>query len=161
MEERIKECSNVTIECELRIITPDGSEPITHCQNCSFVMGVDVQYPSVEAALMNKKVGDRVKGHIPPEEMFGTYDESLVRDLPRCDYKQERLAPGRMYRQIKNKCLVQFMVKDVKDDVVVADFNDSRAGTSAEFDILVKEVRAATKEEMAPSCAKPPEFPKW
>lgn len=161
MEERIKECSNVTIECEMRIISPDGSTPITQSQRCSFVMGVDAQYPSVEAALMDRKAGDRVTVCVPAEEMFGPYDETLVRDLPKGDYKPERLAPGRMYRQIKNKCLVQFMVRDVKEDVVVADFNDPRAGTCAEFDILVKEVRPATKEEMAPSCAKPPEYPKW
>ena len=38
--------------------------------------------------------------------------------------------------------------------LVVADFNDSRAGTSAEFDVLIKDVREATKAEMKPSCAK-------
>jgi len=54
---------------------------------------------------------------------------------------------------------VQFLVKELHDLEIVADFNDPRAGTCAEFDILVKEVRAATKEEMTPSCAKVPEFP--
>jgi FKBP-type peptidyl-prolyl cis-trans isomerase SlyD len=50
------------------------------------------------------------------------------------------------------------MVREVRDDVIVADFNDPRAGTWAEFDILVKEVRPAQKEEMKPACAKTPEF---
>ena len=156
--EQIKECSNVTIEYTMRIVAPDGSEPEAQCQNCSFVYGVDVQYPSVEAALLNKIAGDRVRVLVPPEEIFGAYDESLVRELPREDYKQERLAPGKMYREMKRKSLVQFLVKEVRDEVIVVDFNDPRAGTYAEFDILVKEVRPATKQEMAPSCAKVPEF---
>ncbi len=158
MEERIKECSKVTIECQMKVMPREGAQPEVNCQNCSFVLGVDVQYPSVETALMNKKAGDRVKVYIPPEEIFGTYDEDLVRELPRVDYKQERLKAGRMYREVKRRTLVQFMVKEVRDDVVVADFNDPRAGTWAEFDIFVKEVRPAKKEEMKPDCAKLPEW---
>ena len=50
------------------------------------------------------------------------------------------------------------MVKEVLDEAIVADFNDPRAGTWAEFDILIKEVRPAKKEEMQPACAKTPEF---
>ena len=157
MEERIKECSRVTIECDMQIFPPNGAEPIAQRQCCSFVMGVDPQYASLETALMNKKTGDRLKVHIPPEEMFGAYDEELVRDLPREDYKQERLQAGRMYRQIKKKTLVQFMVKELYEDKIVADFNDDRAGTWAECDILVTEVREARKDEMKPSCAKLPE----
>jgi FKBP-type peptidyl-prolyl cis-trans isomerase SlyD len=159
MEERIKECSMATIECEMRVIAADRPGPVTVSQTCSFVMGVDAQYPSVEAALMNKKAGDRVKVRVPPEEIFGAYDPELVRDLPRADYKQERIKPGRVYREMKRRSLVQFMVKEVRDNVIVADFNDPRAGTWAEFDILVKEVRPAKKEEMTPACAKTPLFP--
>jgi FKBP-type peptidyl-prolyl cis-trans isomerase SlyD len=161
MEERIKECSRVTIECEMRVVPADGPGPIVQSQTCSFVMGVDVQYPSVESALMGKKAGDRVKVRVPPEEIFGACDPELVRELPGADYKKERVKPGRMYREIKRKCLVQFMVKEVRGEVIVADFNDPRAGTRAEFDILVKEVRPAKKEEMQPACAKVPEFPEW
>jgi len=36
----------------------------------------------------------------------------------------------------------------------IADFNDPRAGTSAEFDILIKDIREATKSEVKPSCAR-------
>ncbi len=161
MEERIRECSRVTIECEMRIIPADGPGPLVQSQTCSFVMGVDPQYLSVESALMHKKAGDRVKVYVPPEEICGAYDPELVRDLPMVDYKRDRVKPGRMYREIKRKCLVQFMVKEVRGDVIVADFNDPRAGTWAEFDILVKDVRPAEKEEMKPACAKVPEFPEW
>ncbi len=155
--DQVKECMMVTIEYTIRTTSPSGESSETGPQTCSFVYGVDVQYPSVEAAIANAKPGDRVKVCVPAEEIFGVYDETLVRELPKEDYKQERLKSGCMYRQIRKKSLVQFMVKEVRDDVVVADFNDPRAGTCAEFDILIKEVREAKKSEMAPACAKPPE----
>lgn len=152
--QQVKECMMVTIEYRIRTTGKDGEQNETQPETCSFAYGVDVQYPSVETALMNKYPGDRVHVYVPPEELFGTYDEELIRELPREDYKEERLKSGKMYRQMRKKCLVQFMVKEVRDDVVVADFNDPRAGTSAEFDILIKDVREATKAELQPACAR-------
>lgn len=153
MEERIRECSKVTIDYEMRVLPANG-ETVTKSESCSFVLGVDVQYPSVESALMDKKAGDRVQVSVPAEEIFGAYDETLVRELPLEDYKKERVKPGRMYREVKRKTLIQFMVKEVRDQVIIADFNDPHAGTTAEFDIVVREVRPALKEEMRPSCAR-------
>jgi len=150
----VKECMMVTIEYRIRTTDINGDKIEGPATECSFAYGVDVQYPSVETALMNKYPGDRVQVYVPPEELFGTYDESLVRELPREDYKEERLKPGKMYREMRKKCLVQFMVKEIRDEAILVDFNDPRAGTSAEFDILVKDVREATKDELQPSCAR-------
>lgn len=154
----VKECMNVTIEYTMKVMPPEGEVVDNGTQVCNFVYGVDVQYPSVERALAGKAVGERVVVRVPPEEIFGCHDGSLVRELPREDYKQERLCEGRMYREMKKKCLVQFLVRKLEENHIVADFNDPRAGTTAEFDILVKEVREATKSEMQPSCAKVPEI---
>lgn len=150
----VKECMMVTLEYQVRTTDSLGQSAESSPETCSFVYGVDVQIPSVETAILNKKAGDRVRVSVPPEELFGAYEETLVRDLPRCDYRQERLQVGKMYREMRKKCLVQFLVKELNDDVIVADFNDPRAGTAAEFDILIKEVREATKGEMKPSCAR-------
>ncbi len=149
---QVKECMMVTIQYDLRTTSHDGEITEIGPVSCDFVYGVEVQYPSVESALQNKSPGDRVQVHVPPEELFGVYDEQLVRELPRSDYKQERLQVGKMYREMRKKTLVQFQVRELRDDIVVADFNDPRAGSYADFDILVKEVRPANKSEMKPSC---------
>jgi FKBP-type peptidyl-prolyl cis-trans isomerase SlyD len=151
---QVKECMMLTLEFQVRTTGPDGQSGESSTQTCSFVYGVDVQYPSVEKALRDKKAGDRVQVTVPPEELFGAYDEDLVRELPSCDYRQERLKAGKMYREMRKKCLVQFLVKELREDFVVADFNDPKAGTVAEFDILIKDIREATKSEMKPSCAR-------
>jgi len=149
---QVKECMHVTIEYRLRTTTRDGESYEAPVEVCSFVYGVDVQYPSVETALLNKRPGDRVQVFVPPEEIYGIYDETLVRELPRFDYKQERLKEGKMYREMRKKSLVQFMVQEVRDDVVIADFNDPKAGAHAEFDIVVKAVRESSKDEMKRTC---------
>jgi FKBP-type peptidyl-prolyl cis-trans isomerase SlyD len=151
---QVKECMMVTLEYQVSTLGPDGEAAESSPETCSFVYGVDVQLPSVETAIRDKQPGDRIRVTVPPQELFGCYEATLVRELPRCDYKEERLRPGKMYREMRKKCLVQFMVRELKDDVIVADFNDPRAGTSAEFDVLIKDVREATKAEMQPSCAR-------
>ena len=103
MEELVKECSMVTIEYAMKIMPAGEAAPVTGSKTCSFVMGVEAQYPSVETALMNKKAGDRVKVYIPPEEIFGMQDPELIRELPRVDYKQERIKAGTMYREVKRR----------------------------------------------------------
>lgn len=150
----VKECMMVTMEYTVKTIDPSGKTNQMPPTTCSFVYGVDAQYKSVEAAIRDKSPGERVVVRVPPEEIFGAYDKGLVRELPRCDYRQERLRPGKMYREIRKKSLVQFMVREVRDDVIVADFNDPNAGTLAEFDIIIKDVREATRSEMAPSCSR-------
>lgn len=152
--QQVKECSKVTIDFTLRTTSRDGTVSESPPGTCSFVYGVDVQYPSVEAALLNKKPGDRVQVYVPPEEIFGRHDPELVRELPRSDYREERLRVGKVYREMKNRCLIQFLVKEIREETIIADFNDPRAGAWAEFDIVVKEVREATPEEMKPSCAR-------
>ena len=152
--QQVKECMMVTIEYKVKTTDRSGEVSELDPTVCSFVYGVDVQYRSVDAAIRDRKAGDRVQVNVPAEEIFGIYDEELVRELPRSDYRDDRLKAGTMYREVRKKSLVQFLVKDIRDDVVVADFNDPRAGTSAEFDILIKDIREATKSEMQPACAR-------
>ncbi len=150
---QVKPCMKVTIAFQLKTVSPDGTVREAPPGSCTFVYGVDVQYPSVEAALMNKRVGDRVSVYVPPEEIFGPYDPELVRELPRSDYKPERLKVGKVYREMRNRSLVEFLVRDLRDDVVVADFNRPGAGTYAEFDIEVTDICEASQKELRPSCA--------
>jgi FKBP-type peptidyl-prolyl cis-trans isomerase SlyD len=154
---QVKECMMVSIEYQLRTSSRDGETSEVGPLACDFVYGVEAQYPSVESALQNRTPGERIQVYVPPEELFGAYDDTLVRELPRADYKQDRLQSGRIYREMRKKTLVQFLVREVRDDVILADFNDPRAGSHAEFDILIKGVRPATKDEMKPSCIPRPQ----
>ena len=154
---QVKECMMVTIEYRIRTCSRDGESNEHGPATCDFVYGVEAQYPSVESAIQNKAPGDRLQVYVPPEELYGAYNEELVRELPRSDFKQQRLQVGKVYREMKKKSLIQFLVRELRDTVVVADFNDPRAGSYAEFDILIKDVRPASKGEMRPSCMPRPQ----
>lgn len=148
----------VTIEFGVRTATRDGRTAELPPRTCRFVYGVDAQYPSVEKALAGREVGDRLTVRVPPEELYGSYDESLVREVPRADCREDRLRVGRMYREMRRKCLVEFMVLEIRDDRVLADFNDPKAGSTAEIHILIVDIREASKSELRPSCARGPEM---
>jgi len=150
---QVKPCMKVTIDFTFKTVSVDGVVTESPPGTCTFVYGVDVQYPSVEAAIMNKRVGDRVSVYVPPEEIFGPYDPELVRELPRGDYKPQRIKPGKIYREMRNRCLVQFLVREVREDVIVADFNKPGAGTSTEFHIVIKDISEASQKELKPSCS--------
>lgn len=149
---QVKPCMKVTIDFTVKTTLPDGKIIESPPGTCTFVYGVDVQYPSVEAAIMNKRVGDTVWVYVPPEEIFGPYDPELVQELPRSDYKPERIRPGKIYREMRNRCLVEFLVREVRDEVIVADFNRPGAGTSAEFHIVIKDICETSPKERRPSC---------
>ena len=158
MVRKVEECVMVTIEFGVRTVTREGQAAELPPRTCRFVYGVDAQYPSVEKALAGREVGERLTVRVPPEELYGPCDESLVREIPREDCREERLKVGRMYREMRRKCLVEFMVREIRENGVLADFNDPRAGSTAEIDILVVDIREATKDELRPSCARGPEI---
>ena len=158
MARKVEECTMVTIEFSVRTATRDGQTAELPPRTCRFVYGIDAQYPSVDKVLAGHEVGDRLTVSVPPEELYGTYDESLVREIPREDCKEERLKAGKMYREMRRKCLVEFMVREIRENTVLVDFNDPMAGCTAEIDILIVDVREASKSELRPSCARGPEI---
>ena len=72
---QVKECMMVTIEYRIRTCSRDGESNEHGPAICDFVYGVEAQYPSVESAIQNKVPGDRVQVYVPPEELFGAYDQ--------------------------------------------------------------------------------------
>ena len=73
---QVKEGTIVTIEYKLITTGAYGEKCEVPPATCSFVYGVEAQYPSVETALLNKRPGDRIHVYVPPEEIFGNYDET-------------------------------------------------------------------------------------
>src|SRR4029079_5461773 len=55
----------------------DGREPLTYLHGQGNIV------PGLEKALEGKQPGDEVKAKVPPEEGYGTRDESNIRNIPR------------------------------------------------------------------------------
>ncbi len=127
------------------IDTTDQRGPLT------YLHGRQSLIPGMEKALEGCAVGDNFQTTISPEDAYGTRDESLVQQVPFNDLAHiEGLKEGSRIKAESDKGGVQiYTVILIKDDEVTLDANHPLAGITLHFDVTVKEVRAATDEELA------------
>jgi FKBP-type peptidyl-prolyl cis-trans isomerase SlyD len=114
--------------------------------------------PALERALEGKPVGARVTARLEPEEAFGDYDETLLRVEPRADFPDE-LQVGMRFEGVPGGGDDEtiYTVTDIAGGKVVLDGNHPLAGIGVEFRCTVREVRAATAEEIARGAADDPD----
>jgi FKBP-type peptidyl-prolyl cis-trans isomerase SlyD len=106
-------------------------------------------FPLVEKALDGKRVGDRCRVRLAPEEGFGEYDVELVQVEPRSKFP-DSIAVGMQFQgqgENSHETLV-YTVTDIAADKVVVDANHPLAGRTLDFSCVVTAVRAASAEEM-------------
>lgn len=113
--------------------------------------GYDGIFPSVEAALEGKQVGEKLEVRLEPEDAFGEYDEDLVRVEARTHFPSE-VAVGMQFEGVpgdapEDEPLI-YTVTDVAEDAVVLDGNHPWAGIAIKFQCTVVDVRAATADEI-------------
>jgi FKBP-type peptidyl-prolyl cis-trans isomerase SlyD len=107
-------------------------------------------FPKIEAALEEKKAGDRCSITLEPDDAFGEYDADLVR-VESEDRFPDEVKVGMQFEEAEGEegGSRVFTVTDVADGKVVIDGNHPLAGQRLRFDCTVLAVRAATAEEIA------------
>ena len=108
-------------------------------------------FPKVEAALAGKEPGEEMSVTLEPEDAFGEYDAELLRVEPRERFP-EALEIGMRFEGVpgerEEEALI-YTVTDITGDAVVVDGNHPLAGERLWFRCSVKDVRAATAEELS------------
>lgn len=106
--------------------------------------------PGVEAALEGKEAGAALSLRLEPDDAFGEYDEELVRVEARERFP-ETLEVGMQFEGMpgeeEEETLI-YTVTDIAGGSVVLDGNHPYAGIALQFNCKVREVRAATAEEI-------------
>ncbi len=143
---KIENDTVVELQYKLEIkddITPPGLSKIFKAQ---FLYGREPVIPALEKAIFQMSQGDEVEVDIPPEQGFGKRDESLVNEIPLEQIKNpHKLKVGEYHEEITATGQpVRFLVKELKDDVVVADFNHPAAGKDLVLKAKILSVRAAS-----------------
>jgi FKBP-type peptidyl-prolyl cis-trans isomerase SlyD len=110
-------------------------------------------FPKIEAALAEKKTGDRCSVTLEPDDAFGEYDADLVR-VESEDRFPDGVKVGMQFEGAENEGEESgetrvFTVTDIADGKIVVDGNHPLAGQRLRFDCTVLDVRPATKEELA------------
>jgi FKBP-type peptidyl-prolyl cis-trans isomerase SlyD len=143
---------HVTLDYELRgddgglLDASEGEEG----EPMEYVHGYGMIVPGLEAALVGLKAGDERDVVVPAEAGYGERDEELVLEIDREEFPDPKaVAVGDEFvAESPDGDEIAMSVVDVKDDVVVVDANHPLAGMTLHYQIKVREVRAATDQEI-------------
>jgi FKBP-type peptidyl-prolyl cis-trans isomerase SlyD len=121
---------------------PKGGEPL------SYIHGLGMIVPGLEAALLGKSAGEQVKVTVAPEEGYGPRLQGLVQKVSRDEFPDGDLEVGMRFRSHGPGGARILTVAALDDDTVTLDANHPLAGATLNFDVKVVSVREATDEEL-------------
>jgi FKBP-type peptidyl-prolyl cis-trans isomerase SlyD len=111
--------------------------------------------PKVEEALAGRTAGDEADLHLEPEHAFGEYRSELVCFEARALFP-ESVEPGMQFEGLPAGCVTPDMpadaiytVSEVYPEHVVLDGNHPLAGMALRLHVQVRDVRAASADELA------------
>jgi len=148
MEEKVRGDTTVRLRYAMKIFLRDGTVKERLAEEIEFIYGVEKQVPSLEEALEGARVGETIKVTVGSNEVYGDYDPSLVREIPKKGLIRQRLKEDQYYRQIKGGTLICFKVLELKPETVVGDFNKPMAGITLELNMEVLGIRPASSQEI-------------
>lgn len=107
--------------------------------------------PGLERALEGKERGAALDVELEPEDGYGEYDEALVFDVPRSALPEGlEIRRGEKVRaSAPDGSTRAAVITKVKLQTVTLDANHELAGKKLFFSVRVKDVRKATRDEIA------------
>jgi FKBP-type peptidyl-prolyl cis-trans isomerase SlyD len=142
--------SVVSVDYELHLgdgKVVDASEPGSPL---SYIHGEGQIVPGLERALEGLAAGDVRQVEVSPEDGYGMHDVRGLQEVPRSAFPTDmEPAPGmEIMAEGPQGEAVPFVVREVKPDAVVIDLNHPLAGKTLHFAVTIREVRAASAEEL-------------
>lgn len=137
----------VSIEYEVRdggnvVDSNVGGHPLT------FMFGKGQIIPGLENGIANMNIGDKGDVLVKAADAYGEYNQEAQQELPREQFAGIDLNVGMtLYGQGEDGGTVQVIVKEIKDDAVIIDFNHPLAGKDLMFTVTIMNVRDASAEE--------------
>ena len=124
-----------------------------------FVFGTDQMLPAFEEKLKGLKAGDKFDFIIPCNDAYGEYDKDHVLELGKEIFEvngvfdKDMIYEGNTVPMMdSNGNRLNGSVLEVKEDIVVMDFNHPLAGEDLHFIGSIELVREDTHEELHPTC---------
>ncbi len=121
-----------------------GGQPLV------FMFGKSQIIPGLEAGIKEMGAGDKGDVLVKATDAYGEYNPEATQEVPKEQFAGIDLQEGMtLYGQGEDGGTVQVVVKEIKDDSVVVDFNHPMAGKDLMFSVTVNSVRDASAEELA------------
>lgn len=139
----------VTMHFSLRFrdgFVADASEP---GQPLTFVMGDGSMVQGLELAIFGLKAGDTQTVELDPLHAFGFSDPENIHSMPRSEFAPELpLDVGTVIAfSTPSGEEIPGMIKEVKDDVVIVDFNHPLAGHDVIFEVEIVEIKPPAQQQ--------------
>jgi len=115
-----------------------------------YVHGYGMLVPGLESRLTGLSQGDIKDIAVPAAEAFGEYDEELVLEVERGEFPDPKVVAigDEFIAESPEGDEAVMHVVEVHDDFVVVDANHPLAGVDLTYSVTVRELRAATPEEV-------------
>jgi FKBP-type peptidyl-prolyl cis-trans isomerase 2 len=121
----------------------EGKEPL------AFILDIGMLIPGLEKSVKEAKKGEEKSVTIPPAEAYGEVDEKAIQDVPKTQFPEDLdLEEGLQLQAQTQQGPIPVVVKEIKPETVVVDFNHPLAGKELKFDYEVVEKRPATEEDL-------------
>ena len=130
-------------------VVADKSQP---GQPLQFICGTGMLLPKFEEAIMGLEAGEKTSFTLEPKDGYGEVIAELPKTVFMMDGKvaEEILFVGsQIPMSTAEGQHMMGIVKEVKDEAVVMDFNHPMAGKTLNFEVEVVEVREVTPEDLA------------
>ena len=122
----------------------EGGEPLTYLHGKGQII------PGLEKQLEGLDVGESRQLTIAPKDGYGEPDPENLQEVDREQFGDRELKEGDEFVAIDDHHNeIPVRVEKVKGDKVVVDFNHPLAGKTLHFSVTIKQVRAATEEELS------------
>ena len=130
-------------------LTDSEGELLDTADDVRYLHGHDQLLPGLERALEGLTAGDRANATISPEDGYGHRDEERVIQAPTKDLPPG-LAPGAtLQAQLPDGRVMPMTIVTIDGPTVTLDANHPLAGRTIVFDVEVREVYAATADDLA------------
>jgi FKBP-type peptidyl-prolyl cis-trans isomerase SlyD len=143
---------NAVVSIDYTLTGPDGAviDTSTGRAPLPYIHGGGNIIPGLENALDGKSVGDSFKVTIPPAQGYGERNPQAVQSVPKAAFQGvPEVKVGMQFRSQGQHGMQVVTVTKVENDTITVDGNHPLAGVTLNFDVTVREVRAATAEEIA------------
>ncbi|REA64073.1 peptidylprolyl isomerase [Dyadobacter luteus] len=157
---KVEKNNVIALTYSLRIPDTDGEmdvvEVVTEEDPMYFIQGISGLPEGFENQIEGLVVGDTFDFTVEPEEGYGEYDEEAVVELPKQVFQMEDVNQDELL-QVGNLIpmtnedgeRMHGQVLEVKEEVVVMNFNHPLAGKEMHFEGQILSIRPATAEEIS------------
>jgi FKBP-type peptidyl-prolyl cis-trans isomerase SlyD len=121
----------------------EGREPLVYLHGAGFLV------PGLEKALYDRDIGDSFELDVAAAEAYGEYEDDLVQSVPGELFDGMEVAEGDTFVADTDDGHRPVTVVEVTEEFVKVDANHPLAGVNLHFSVAVRDVRAATAEEIA------------